>query len=229
MEPNYDTFSPSGSTITERQRRNRKLLTIIGIAVIALGVGGWFLADFLNKKVVTLQPANGVTMAFGEPSHGEDAADIAKELAKTSNVPKEVRVKPGYYAVIYTGKGIKQTRQLVEVKKDMTITAPTPTYTDERLLAILRDEQQAIRSALNNNEKTKGYTPKGELLYENGTWYAAKLVPADPITQDTLVVIMQKQNGTWQVAAGPAITLYINDYPRVSEDIIRDINNRPLD
>lgn len=229
MEPNYNTFSSNGSSITERQQRNRKVLIIVAIVVAVVGTAGWFIADFLNKKVVTLKPSNGVTMTFGEPSHGEEGAGIAKEIAKTSKETKEVRVKPGFYAVIYTGQGIKQTRQLVEVRKDVTITAPTPTFSDERLLALLQDQKSAINAVLSSNDKTQGYTPKNELLYEDGTWYAAKLVPADPINQDTLVVILHKENNTWKVAADPAITLYIADHPEIPEDIIRDINNRPLE
>ena len=229
MEPNYNTFSAGGDTITDRQQRNRKILLITAITVMVVGIAGWFIADFLNRKVVTLKPSNGITMTFGEPSHGEEGAGIAVELAKTSKEAKEVRVKPGFYAVIYTGQGIKQTRQLVEVKNDMTITAPSPTYSEERLAAMLKAQQTAIHSALSSNDKTNGYTPKGEALYQDGTWYAAKLVPADPINQDTLVVVMHKENDAWKVTAGPEISLYIDNYPDVPEDIIRDINNRPLE
>jgi flagellar basal body-associated protein FliL len=227
MQPDYNTVLPDGSTLTERQARNRRILTAIGIVGVVALLVFWAVSYFLSFKSVTLKPHNGITMTFGEPSHGEDGPGVSKEIAKTSSETKKVRVKEGYYAIVYSGTDITTTRVLYHVTNNMTIEAPDNfTLSDSKLAQELDQQSDAITAALQANSKTSAYTPDKAQLYQDGSWYAAKLVPADPDTQDTLVVILHKENGQWKLAVDPAITLYIGDYPKVPQQIIRDINNR---
>lgn len=226
MQPDYNTFDPNASQLTDRQKRNRKILIAAAVAVILFFIAATIISNIASQKTVTLKPANGITMTFGTASHEEEDAGIVEEIVKTSSEEKTVRVKTGTYAVLYSGDGIKQTRELIELVEDTTITPPKPRYTDERLTSMLQKERPTIETALRANSKTATYSTEGDQLYQDGTWFAARLVPANRQTQDALVVIMQKVNDTWKVAAQPDITLYIGDYPKIPADIIRDINNR---
>lgn len=207
--------------------KRRVILLVLGIIVgIGLVYGGVQLYHFLNRKTVTLKPINGTAMAIGIPSDNEESLTITKVLLQTES-EKSVRLSPGDYAVTTVGEGYTTVTTAVTVTENMTITPPTSiTYSDEKLADILDQEQAAINAAIPEVASGRYTVSKTqEQLYEKGEWYSGRLMPKNATTDDQLVVVLHKENGQWKIAAGPAMTLYVKDYPDVLETAIRTVNN----
>lgn len=227
MQPQYPNYDYNAINI-ERQAHNQQKLIRTVLVVVALCIAFGFLWSLiLNKKTVTLKPANGTAISIGTVADDENGGGIRKLLIRTTT-EKKIRLKAGTYSILYDGKGYEEERQILELADSVTLKSPELSYSPTKLDELLKSEQKTIRARLDASTSLSGYTPEQEKLYYQGQWYTAQLIPANQVTQDKLVVIMHKEKGTWKIVAGPSIVLWIGAHDDIPEDIIRTVDNQPV-
>ena len=194
-----------------------RLLIILFILVGLLG--GW-LSLFHNKYTVTLIPNNDGVITVGTPSHD---GGIEKELTKT-NQEKKVKLTKGNYVVVFSSDGKESKAERVEITKNIKIESPSLFYSNESLNKLLVKLKPEIREVLNSNKETKSYAVVAEALYDDGTWYAAKLSPKNQ-EDDTVVCILHFSNNRWSLAAPPNIIVYNKSFPDIPKNVISQAFN----
>src|SRR6266568_4566874 len=192
-------------------RRTKRLRFFILLALAVFIVIGAFLglSSYLSEKVVTLAPASGTKITFGN-------------FTTTAN--EKVRVKPGTYKVSYSEEGYATLTKNISVQSATTLKTPQLDYSADRLKTLLQQNNATIHSDLAPALDTSGYTLSYEALYGRGQWYGAILTPADPTTQDIVRLIAENTNGGWKIVAGPSIVLSTVDYPNLPQSALSDIN-----
>lgn len=225
----------------------RKLITRLLIALVLLCVvvaSAYFAWDyFINQKIVTLNPSQGTVMTIGTKQGDEPI--IVNQIAST-NTKKKIRLHTGTYVIKFSGdKDYQEEASTVRIDKSMVINTPTLKYTDEKLAQLLDVDKALIQEVLQTVLPNARYSVDQEKLFYTGEWYGANLIPndwydpnapADIIprptnvdnTLDMLRVIMKKDNGTWKVVAGPSIVFFVDDYPKIPQDIISETNKLGL-
>lgn len=227
MQPEYPNYDYTAINL-EREAQNRRTLVRTVLAVITALVvlfALWVLV--LNKRSVTLAPAKGTTISIGTVAVEEDGGNIRTLITRTSS-EKTIRLKPGTYAILFSGNGYEDIPKDVTIDSNITIKTPAMQYTQDKLNTILGSERDAIRARLFAGTNLVGYTPDQEKLYDMGEWYSAQLMPDNINTQDKLVVIMHKENGEWKVVAKPSLIFFTLDYPNIPTDVIRTVNNQSV-
>lgn len=224
MQPNYDYNAIN----IERDAQNRRKLimtTLVVAATLIVLFIAWTLV--FNKRSVTLVPSKGTAISIGTVAVEEDGGNIRTVITRTTT-EKTIKLKPGAYAILFSGEGYEDVPKDITVDNNMTIKTPTMQYTQAKLDDILTTERDAIRARLFAGTNLSGYTPEQEKLYDMGEWYSAQLMPDNINTQDKLVVIMHKENGEWKVAAKPNLVFFTLDYPNIPTDVIRTVNNQSV-
>ncbi len=213
----------------QAQARNRRSLLLLAAAIIVLvtlavvGIHLW--QTYVIDKKVTLAAASGTNITLGKiRGTNNNSVTMGAILAHTST-NKQVRLAPGSYAVTFGGADYQDQTEAIAVSSTMTIATPNLSYSTAKLQDLLAQQAADIHPVVTGIASLSGYTIAYEKLYVRGEWYAAKLTPVDTSTQDTLRVILHKENGRWQVAASPGIVFYSGDYPSIPVSVIRDIDN----
>lgn len=208
-----------------RSRRPLIIGAVIVLVVLVLGIIGVnVLRTILSQKTVTLQATNGATVKFGYPGDSDGGPEISEVLAET-NTTTTIKVKAGDYVAEFSGEGMQSQKKVYDITEDTTIESPKLAYSKERLATELQAQKPAIQQATATIPQLNGYRVALEGLYGQGDWYGAVMVPPNQQTQDVLLIILHKKNGTWQLVGQPSLTFYVGDYPDVPVQLIRDINN----
>lgn len=205
-------------------RRRRTFVIVSALLIVGILVSIFLWNRFIVQKVITLEAAPGTTISFGYATEGDESPGIAKEIIKTNGQAK-VRVKPGWYGVLFSGQDYAGQYQNIEIPPNNLITTPNLSYSPAKLTGLLAQGKDAIRKVVSSANGLRGYRISYEKLYGRGDWYAAKLKPSNQLTQDILGIILEKKDNKWRVAAAPSIVFYIGDFPTIPEMVIRDINN----
>jgi hypothetical protein len=200
----------------------KKIITSIVIVILLVGfiyIATLLWNHFVSQKIVTLDPSPGTTISLGTP--GSDSLNIKNNLmVATSKTSKRIPARS--YVVSFSGEGLQTLSRVVDVTKNILISSPDLNYTQAKLDADLVVERSTIHktvmAAIGN-----GYSIKNEELYVKSNWYSALLAPANS-NNDTLRIILNKENSQWKVAAKPSIIFWIDDYQSIPQEIIRDIN-----
>lgn len=104
-----------------------------------------------------------------------------------------------------------------------------PFYSKDKLAALLKAEQGAIKQALSAAySKINLYKIDRGKLYHWGKWYGTILRYKGPYSQssDSVRVVLAKEGGVWKIKTDPPdITLSKFVFPDVPVDILRDVNN----
>lgn len=223
-------FTPNSTGQNSRSKR----LALIGVAVLALLIvfSTLIFKHSGEDNVLTIEPSPGYTISVGTPTAGENGLGIRKLLVKTTTL-KSLTLKKGYYVALFTkNSNYIPIYQNVDLSNSLTLTSPTLYYTPQKLSALLTQQSSAIQAAFQNSSSgsllSQGYTIQNIGLYQDGSWYAGKLIPSNSAQDDILVFVMHQQSGQWKLVAGPSITLYIGDYLNVPTAVIRAANTSPL-
>ncbi|HSW74846.1 MAG TPA: hypothetical protein VLG16_03160 [Candidatus Saccharimonadales bacterium] len=221
----YDYIAPpSQNRLNEFLSRRNIIIAIVAVGVIMLGWLGW--EQLIHKKTVTFQPSSGTVIKIGTPLDSNSGIGISHVLGQSSS-QKSVKLDPGSYVVSYSGSDYVDQTITIKLSSNLILTTPKLNYSRSKLVSLLASEKSAIYTELGKSIDLKTYTPANENLYYNGEWYAAQLVPTDQVSQDRLVVIMQKQGSAWKVVAGPKIVLFTGDYPNIPKNLVSTIDNLP--
>lgn len=202
----------------------RRLVTL-GFILLIFGLVAWFgFRYFFGLKRVTLIPEQGTTITLTQSGTNYPAS--TKEIVRTQE-KTTVRVSKGYYNAVFSGDAYKTESKQLNITSKTTVQTPELSYSDSRLQEMLVPQKSAIESTIRAGfDDISKYNISDGKLYLRGDWYAGKLLPIDPEQDDVLLVVLKKSGNTWSIAAGPTIVLYIKEFPKVPEPVIRNINNR---
>lgn len=165
----------------------------------------------------------------------EDAGTITiynqnNQQAGTLQQDGSLRLQPGTYT--FTSSEERYAGSVTEfVVNDDTTIRVDPAYSEAYRNELLRAENTAILDTITSTYAAviNGFTINTGTIYHKGDWYATTLTQRDlPGGQqgDIYRVVLQKVEGTWQIAATPAIVISTRDYPNIPYDILKDINAR---
>lgn len=199
------------------------LIALLVIALICVAAVSYRM--FVLNKTVVLESNSGIEITFGIATGSDNSQGFKEKLLATSSTDK-IRVQKGTYLVEFNGgKNYDTQQKTIVVNSDTKITAPKLNYSQQYLDNQLVRDAPSIQASLNKKNILGNSILKEGKLYGDGAWFAGKLVPSDS-SQDTKLVVLHKQNGSWKLVAGPEISLYIGNYPGVPPSVLRDINNR---
>ncbi len=193
-------------------RRNVILAVVIFIILTAAALA-W--QQYTSYASVTLEPENGGSISFGLPAH-DGVADVIVKTSETTTL----RVKKGTYAALFEQADKVASFVTFNIKSNVTIKSPDLQLAPRKLKSLLSAARPDINKAL-AAKLPPGYAVSNDALYDDGTWYGAKLSANG---KDTLRVIMHV-GLTWQVVAGPSIIITKIDYPALPGDVISQVNN----
>lgn len=196
--------------------------------LLAMSVGyNSYLNSFQTIKVNSAQPFR---LKVYQSLHGEsgftyDSDHPMLELSKTG----DYRLKKGLYVYVASGGTDYQslTRQVKLGSVPVTIDV-TLELSDKKLVSLLLAEEPAIKSVIQERypSQLQSYTIQKSRLYKDGGWYAAKLVPNDTSTNDTLGIVLKKTGVTWRIVTlPPEIVISKAIYPEIPSEVLTDLNN----
>lgn len=199
---------------------------IIGIfGLVAIGFAAYY---FLGFQTVNIDIGNASTVKIYKHLGSQD--DLKHELKPTKTVtkPGTYRLAKGRY--VYTASvdsdHEEQTERLTltDYPQNISISLPLIQQKSEDLAHNAQPEISQILSQKYGSAILGFYIDKGR-IYQNGKWYATKLIPKDP-NLDTYKVVFKKSGSKWELATDPPqISLYQGDYTDIPLEVLTDINN----
>lgn len=198
-----------------------KLIRYVIFGVLIMGIIGYVVTYFASTRAVAVVSKNITTFSVGEQS-----AKAGKQIAASK---KSVRVKKGKtYTLNYVGtSGYANGKVTISPTTDsVTI---DPDYSAEKLNTMLDTDLTSINAAITASGTSIDtlYTIQRGTLSHFGEWYFTTLTyngSADDESSDTLVVGLQKKQGTWTVILSPDIIFTTAAYPKVARDFINTAN-----
>lgn len=202
---------------------------IITLITVGIVIGILSLVEYLSWKNINLKLSSAtrsVTIYSSDP----DAASATNTSSVASRSGSgDVRLKPGTYYVVPSGESIIDTPIKITIAGDTTSVAiepyRTPAYLAMELSAEVPIAQSVIKSTY--SQIIGKYVLGPGTFYHQGDWYATTLQDASPSGNggvDTYGVIMKKVDGTWKIAATPALLFSYSDHKDIPADVIDSIN-----
>lgn len=145
--------------------------------------------------------------------------DLVEPLTQGEPTPladgEKRRLENWPYVVVVRGDDIEEVKQVVypqQVDQTVVVTVAKQASTLETELTAETDNLVATIDAV-NPQLTRFYTIEDMKLHGDGTWASARLayIGENKLQRDPLHVVLQRTNGTWQIAAGPALTIHRSD------------------
>lgn len=207
---------------------NRRLLLISAPIIIVLVTVGAILTSFLKtRQTVTVNIHNGVT---AEIYPSEQNSQNAVHLA-TLTQSGAVQLPKGSYVALSreTTDYADFSVQFLVDNKPVTIDI-NPPYSTKKLASLTIAAKAEITPILTSAFPKINvlYSIEDGWLYNQGEWYATKLDykgPAGQYPNDSLRVIMHKENGGWKIATNlPDIIISSPRYPNIPRDVVGSIN-----
>lgn len=200
----------------------RKIIRFGIFAIVLVGVVMLSVSYFTSTRSVAITTKNVVSFSVSE-QQGKPGKKITKPSAS-------VRIKKGKtYIVSYTGTSGFATSTSI-ITPETTSVSIDPDYSAEKLGKMLDAEIGAINTAITASGTAIDtlYTIQRGTLSHFGEWYFTTLKyngSTDDQSSDTLVVGLQKKQGTWTAVLTPDIIFTTAAYPDVSRDFINAGND----
>jgi hypothetical protein len=203
-----------------------QMVLVVVLVLIYVVINKHFVVD----KTLTIDPSPGYTVSLGTPSNGKNIS-ISHIIVKTSTI-KKIHLKKGYYVALFTeNSNYAPIYKKIYFAYNSTLSSPPLNYSENKLMALMSQYSPAIQSAFQNSSSggllSQSYSIQNIGLYNNGDWYVGRLEPTDPSQENILVFVMDLQAGQWRLVAGPAIILYLGDYPDVPSNVVEAADSSP--
>lgn len=208
-----------------------KLLRTAIITLVAVGivVGILSLLEYLSWKNISLK-LSSATQSVTIYSSDPDAASATNTSSVASRSGSgDVRLKPGTYYVIPSGENVVDTPIKIAITSDTTSVTIEPYLTPAYLATELSTEVPIAQSVIKTAyaQIIGKYALDPGTFYHQGDWYTTTLRDTSPSGSggvDIYGVIMKKVDGTWKIAATPALLFSYSDHKDIPADVIDSIN-----
>lgn len=203
------------------QNRNRLILGTIIIGVV-VGVVGFTMYYFISTRSVSVHAKNVVSFSIAKQN-------TTKSGTEKSGSTKTIRLKKGKaYSLNFLGAEGYSSGNMAIIP-DATSININPDYSAAKLAQMLESEIGAINSAIlgSGTSINELYSVERGQLSHYGEWYFTTLKykgSVDDESSDTLVVGLQKKQGSWIVMLSPGIIFTTADYPDTPREFIDAAN-----
>ncbi len=201
-------------------------ILLFALFIIVAGV----IIYFQKTETITVSYKNTSKVALYSRADIDNGQMDKKQPVKVFKESGEnVRLLKGKYVIYYEGKTGYENKYIYVDLNDSVKLSINPFYSDDKLVAILTDEQVSINEAINSNVHNinKYQLSEGELL-NNGDWYVTtmKYIGEDFRNYDSLKIILHKNNGSWEVIKpGPQIQFGYDTHKNIPENVIDSVNS----
>ncbi len=209
-----------------KNNKLKKWLFIILIFIILLGLVLIINKLFLNQSEISFHPLNS-SITLEKINNNQQVTSSFK-----TNTDLTKSFSNGYYEVIYQSNNpnYQIVTSTIDLTSNISLKTPTYYYSNSYLNQMLTSQINQIHLAFNNSVygyliTKSGYSYGYEKLLGNGNWYIARLYPLNPLTQDSLVYVMEKVSNNWIVKTTPSVVLYSGNYPSIPVSYLQTINN----
>lgn len=206
------------------QPNQKKKITLLVLLIMAIIVSMYcwrYIKSFADIEILS---RNGVTidLARSQNTYDSEVGEMGAVVVSTTSSVK-LRVKKGNYVVKFSQAGKQDLIKTINVPKTTKVESPDLDLSKDKLTEMLAGTE--ARTVAMNIVGRENYKILYESLYKQGDWYAAVMSP-NSASLDIRRIILRKDSSGWAVAASPAIVFYTGDFPKIPEQIIRDINNQ---
>lgn len=213
---------------------NKKILfsIITGMILVTAAVfGAKYYIDYRNSLTQVTFTYNSIPGATVKLYKG-DRKDLVNPNTKGDAIATvksggQYQLEDWPYVAIVSGDNIEPTKQIIYPHQTAITITLNISKNKSALDAALTNEQPLIQQALetSNTKLSQLYNIQNVTLFGDGNWASARLSYRGPdsYSRDYLAVVLQKQNGTWQIAAGPKITISRAEVPNAPEALLWSI------
>lgn len=204
------------------RRPSMKTFLLTLLVVIAIVIPIYTIHYFLSTRTVVIRATNitSFLVSTGKSSKGNKTYPATTTSIRINNDQE--------YTLTYLATSdYKNGTQTIHAT-DQTVTI-NPDYSTDKLNALLSPQLETINNTIRQISTVIDslYTIDKGNLSNYGDWYFTTLTykgSIDDENSDTLVVGLQKHNGTWVVTLPPDIIFTTVAYPNVSRDFINAAN-----
>lgn len=202
------------------------VLALVPLSFV-LAVG--YLVHQRNYQRVFIELENGVSANIYDGSD-EDKIDASQAKALYSfSKSFDKKIKKGTYLIAtHNSIGYQDVSQVFTVGNKEVVLKLQLNLSKDKLSQAYDKESGAIMAALKARypNTMKNYSLASPVLFKNGEWFGALLVPPNS-SMDVLRVVMKKgSSGAWSVVTTPpGIVLSVLDYPQVPYEVLWGVNN----
>lgn len=200
--------------------------SLLGLAGIGLIAGIILLVDYLSYKTIAFELSDTTASAA---IYNSDPDGDSPTVIKTISKSEDVRLKPGTYYVVPSGDTVLDGPIKTVITGDTKKVSIVPYRTAEYLATAFSGELPAIQKLI----KTKyanvinAYDIGAGTFYQYGDWYATTLRNVNPSGSegvDAYGIVCKKVDGSWTIAAPPALIFSYNDHKDIPADVLHAIN-----
>ncbi len=213
-----------------------KRLFILFVAIFIAVLSWFYLNKFLSKSDFIINFPNdttGLSVNIYHAKPGEENLQIDESSLVASNISQNTTLKlpKGTYRIISNQNDdydkIDQKIYLGDKPYTLDING---VYTENKLNNLLVSEKQSILNSLHQGLPSvdRYFVISEGKLFEQGNWYGTTLVSksTDSSNNDTLRVVLRKQDTRWIVVTNPPqILISKTNSPDTPSNVIKDTNN----
>lgn len=212
-------------------RNTRKYFLVFIIVLIILLLVGLLIRHINSQQTITITFKNVRSVVIKEDYVANKTKKNTSIVLGDIESNKAYTLWKGNYIISYTpSEGYEKKDIYVSLFDEQKNIQIDPHYTETKLEDMRKKEFTTIKSSLQTKLAaiTRDYTIQPGKLYGRGEWYGTTLqyIGDYPDNADTLRVVMNKQNNSWQIATQPpAISLSKYIYKDIPKYILDDVNN----
>ena len=200
------------------------------IVAVLVAVGGFFAFQYMLSAVpvtISYKNSHGIVVYDSHETQGDGDRKLVATITESGQTK---RLKKNHsYIVSYRGdegfSGGEITLGPLNSKQGVSI---DPYFSEDKLKTFTDQNTGQIEQALQAKfAHINLYKILPGKFYHFGDWYGTtlKYIGSDNFNDDTIRVVLQQENGTWNVKTDIAdITLSKYLYPDIPVDILRDVN-----
>lgn len=220
--------------MNNQSSRNKILVILVITILVILGAVNIFINNKKSYQLVSISVTDntpGVKLNIYKIDKNN------KTLVKTiPAVSSDFKLKKGTYDIITKGNGYQETTYKIKLKTKPETISVNPSYTKDKLSELLKEEQPAIISTINNTfPQTKStYDIEEGALFILGQWYGTTIHIKQTTEQeregyiDRYKIILKKESDNWKVVTSPPeIILSKIKYPKIPREILVEVNKNP--
>ena len=211
-------------------RRYRWVVLLLVLLIVLFGGYSLYFSKNNRYQYITIEPNKGFKISLEvNPDYGDTSYDTG--IANESEGKFKV-LKGQYIYKVSASPDYESTKGLLTIDKEpINFKIPTPNLSEKKLSELAITEKASIINLLTREygNGLSGYTPSGLRIYKTGDWASIKLIPSNQVQNDSLSLILKKENGYWVIKTDPPGLLLSSDqYPDIPVDIIQKVNSESI-
>lgn len=206
------------TTGTLSMNKKKIVLFLILLTVVIGGVFG--VREFLSYRKVSI--------VFKQPELTVDIYSEDKKKITSVSDNAVIKLKEGTYYYTTANERYTSKQTFFKISGNEVIEI-NPAYSNVVLEDMLYGSRDIIQATylVAYPSIAEGYIIGDEHLANHGEWYSAKIIQrvSGGNEPDVYRIILKKDSNTWKIAASPRLAISIQDFPKIPDYVIRQVNS----